>query len=72
MLTNFWWQRDSVSTTSGIMRAPLQGARQRRRKAAAGRNSKCYSARAVSSRPSWGITVVELRLLPPALDLGAR
>lgn len=50
----------------------LQGARPRRREAAAGRNSKCYSARAVSSRPSWGITVVELRLLPPALDLGAR
>lgn len=31
MLTNFWWQRDRVSTTSGIMRAALQGARQRRR-----------------------------------------
>lgn len=24
MLTNFWWQRDCVSTTSGIMRAALQ------------------------------------------------
>lgn len=72
MLTNFGWQRDCVSTTSGIMRAALQGARPPRREAAAGRNSKCYSARAVSSRPSWGITGVELRLLPPAQDLGAR